>query len=161
IRGNGNVNVHHNNNKWWRLNQIISHERLGILIVGEAHLDEERLNSINTVYKRQLLVHFSRDPNTPNANGVAIVISKGQLKTDGIITREIIPGRAMILETTQHDGTSLSILGVYAPNASGENAAFWLAILYNFVQIGSHAIKKPDVLGGDMNFVEDALDRLP
>jgi hypothetical protein len=61
IHGNGSVNINHNDNKWWRLNQIMSHERIGILIVGEAHLDEERLDSINSVYKRQLLVHFSRD----------------------------------------------------------------------------------------------------
>jgi hypothetical protein len=128
IRGNGNMNINHNDNKWWRLNQIICHERIGILIVREAHLDEEQLESINSVYRRQLLVHLSRDPNTPNANGVAIVINKGQLKTDNIITREIIPGRAMILKTKQHDGTPLSILGVYAPNAPGENADFWTAI---------------------------------
>jgi hypothetical protein len=40
--------------------------------VGEAHLDNERLESINSVYKRQLQVHFSWDPSTPNANGFAI-----------------------------------------------------------------------------------------
>jgi exonuclease III len=124
--------------------------------VGEAHLDEERLESINSVYKRQLQVHFSQDQNTPNANGVVIVISKGQLKTGNITTWEIIPGRAMILETTQHDGTPLSILGVYAPNTPGENSDFWTAIQQWFE---SHPrTRKLDVLGGDTNFVEDALD---
>jgi hypothetical protein len=65
----------------------------------------------------------------------------------------------MILETTQHDETPLSILGVYAPNAPGENSDFWPAIQQWFE---SHPrTRKPDVLGGDTNFVEDTLDRLP
>jgi hypothetical protein len=78
IRGNGK------DKKWWKLNQIINHERIGMLIVGEAHLDEERLESIDRVFKRQLLVKYSKDPRTPNANGVTIVVNRNQLKVEDI-----------------------------------------------------------------------------
>jgi hypothetical protein len=119
IRGNGKEK------KWWKLNQIINRERIGISIVGEAHLDEDRLESIDQIFKRQLLIKYSKDPRTPNANGVAIVINRNQLKVEDIHTREVIPGRALLLETKKHDGKPLSILGVYAPNAPSENAQFW------------------------------------
>ncbi|KAJ7328025.1 Endonuclease/exonuclease/phosphatase [Mycena albidolilacea] len=153
IRGNGKEK------KWWKLNQIINHERIGMLIVGEAHLDEERLESIDRVFKRQLLVKYSKDPRTPNANGVAIVVNRNQLKVEDIRTREVIPGRALLLETVKHDGKPLSILGVYAPNTPSENAQFWKDIQGWFTVHSS--VRKPDVLGGDKNVVEDAIDRLP
>ncbi|KAJ7301682.1 Endonuclease/exonuclease/phosphatase, partial [Mycena albidolilacea] len=153
IRGNGK------DKKWWKLNQIINRERIGMLIVGEAHLDEDRLESIDQIFKRQLLIKYSKDPRTPNANGVAIVINRNQLKVEDIHTREVIPGRALLLETKKHNGKPLSILGVYAPNAPSENAQFWKDIQAWF---GTHpSVRKPDILGGDTNVVEDAVDRLP
>ncbi|KAJ7347214.1 Endonuclease/exonuclease/phosphatase, partial [Mycena albidolilacea] len=90
--------------------------------------------------------------------GVAIVVNRNQLKIENIRTREVIPGRALLLETTKHDGKPISILGVYAPNAPGENAQFWKDIQEWFSR---HSVRKPDVMGGDTNVVEDAIDRLP
>ncbi|KAJ7264620.1 hypothetical protein C8J57DRAFT_1436218 [Mycena rebaudengoi] len=72
---------------------------------------------------------------------------------------EVVPGRAMLLEMKNGDGTPLSILGVYAPNPPFENAAFWTAIKNWF--IGHPTVRKPDIMGGDTNMVEDGIDRLP
>jgi hypothetical protein len=40
IRGHGNVNLSHKDNKWFRLNEMIRDEKIGMLVVGEAHLDD-------------------------------------------------------------------------------------------------------------------------
>ncbi|KAJ7017556.1 Endonuclease/exonuclease/phosphatase, partial [Mycena alexandri] len=159
IRGNGNVNINHTDNKWFRVNQTMSERRLGILIVGEAHLSDERLQDIERVFARQLKVVFSRDPRTPNANGVAFVLNKNLVKTDDIKTTEIIPGRALLLETKKKNDKPLSILGVYAPNSAAENEEFWKEIQAFFET--HRNVRRPDVMGGDTNVVEDALDRLP
>ncbi|KAJ7667711.1 Endonuclease/exonuclease/phosphatase, partial [Mycena polygramma] len=159
MKGNGNVNVFHPDNKWWHIWQIIREHRLGILITTESHLDAERTNSINLLFGKKLRIEFSKDPETANARGVAFVISKDKIKMDSVETREIIPGRAMILNVIQHDGSPLSILGVYAPNPASENAAFWKKI-QEFYEAHPR-LRKPDILGGDTNVVEDALDRQP
>jgi hypothetical protein len=80
------------------------------------------------------------------------------VKVDQIQTREIIPGRALILETKQHNGDPLSLLGVYASNAASENEEFWKKI-QTFYE--THDVRKPDIMGGDTNMVEDPIDRLP
>ncbi|KAJ7487493.1 hypothetical protein B0H11DRAFT_2408084 [Mycena galericulata] len=65
----------------------------------------------------------------------------------------------MILEMKNVDGSPLSVLGVYAPNRPYQNAAFWKQIKNWFV--AHPTVRKPDILGGDTNFVEDPIDRLP
>ncbi|KAJ7213679.1 hypothetical protein C8J57DRAFT_1035833, partial [Mycena rebaudengoi] len=53
----------------------------------------------------------------------------------------------------------LSILGVYAPNAPAENEKFWKDIQAWYE--ARPRVRRPDVLGGDTNIVEDPIDRLP
>ncbi|KAJ6490331.1 hypothetical protein C8R47DRAFT_977706, partial [Mycena vitilis] len=142
MKGNGNINIFHPDNKWWHIWQIIREHRLGILITTESHLDAERTNNINLLFGKKLRIEFSKDPETANARGVAFVIS-----------------RAMILNVKQHDGSPLSILGVYAPNPAAENATFWKKI-QEFYEAHPR-LRRPDILGGDTNIVEDALDRQP
>jgi exonuclease III len=65
----------------------------------------------------------------------------------------------MILEMENVDGTPLSILGVYAPNAPAENEEFWKDIREWYE---THPrVRRPDLFGGDLNIVEDPIDRLP
>ncbi|KAJ6534098.1 hypothetical protein B0H19DRAFT_1271844 [Mycena capillaripes] len=128
IRGNGSTTINHEDNKWFKMNTIMNKSRLGILIVGEAHLNDERLHSIESVFARQLVIKFSKNPRTANADGVAFIVNKNLVKVDQIQTREIIPGRALILENKQHNGDPLSVLGVYAPNVTSENEEFWKRI---------------------------------
>jgi hypothetical protein len=65
----------------------------------------------------------------------------------------------MILKMKNVDGSDLSILGVYAPNRPYQNAAFWRDI--KAWHVAHPNVDRPDILGGDTNFVEDVIDRLP
>jgi exonuclease III len=159
IRGNGDPNVRHHENKWFNLWSMMRDEKIGVLITGEAHLDDERRQEIMKLFGRVIEIEFTKDPETANARGLAFVLNKNMVKTDNIKTREIIPGRAMILEMDNVDGTPLSILGVYAPNSPAENERFWIDIKEWYE--AHPRVKRPDLFGGDLNVVEDAIDRLP
>jgi hypothetical protein len=65
----------------------------------------------------------------------------------------------MILKMKNVEGSDLSILGVYALNRPNQNAAFWRDI--KAWHVAHPNVNRPDILGGDTNFVEDAIDRLP
>ncbi|KAJ7022462.1 Endonuclease/exonuclease/phosphatase, partial [Mycena alexandri] len=154
IKGNGD-------DKWYRVWQEMRETRTAVMIVGEAHMDDALRSQMNTLFARQLRVEFTPDPIAPRARaGLAIVLNKSLVLTEGVKTWEIIPGRAMLLEMKNVDGkTSLSILGVYAPNAPSKNADFWRAIIAWF---RAHpTVRRPDCMGGDTNIVEAPIDRLP
>jgi exonuclease III len=160
IHGNGDLNVHNNGNKWFDLWQIMREQKIGVMIVGEAHMNDERKADIDNLFGRCLRLEFTEYPHTANAKGVAMVLNKQMVETENIQTREIVAGRAILLEMKNVDGKDLSILGVYAPNAPGENATFWTTIK-NFFIANDGIVRKPDVMGGDFNMVEDGIDRLP
>ncbi|KAK7034088.1 hypothetical protein R3P38DRAFT_2518924, partial [Favolaschia claudopus] len=103
--------------------------------------------------------------------GERTVVNKDLMRTENIRTQEIIPGRAMLIEIETHEEKEdeprrlrthepgvVRLLGVYAPNAPAENALFWKT-LREFFEQNPHL--KPDIFGGDMNVVEEAIDRLP
>ncbi|KAJ7274754.1 hypothetical protein C8J57DRAFT_1224337 [Mycena rebaudengoi] len=145
IKGRGNPDVRHGDNKWYNVWQIIREQKIGVLIVGEAHLDDKHKIDIDNLFGRAIQVEFTPDEEAPAAQNIA--------------KRVIVPGRAMILEMKNVDGSPLSVLGVYAPNRSSVNAAFWNKIKDWYIR--HPTVRRPDILGGDTNFVEDALDRLP
>ncbi|KAJ7024096.1 DNase I-like protein [Mycena alexandri] len=134
-------------------------QKTGVLIVGEAHMNDERKADIDNLFGRNLRMEFSKDPRTANAKGVAIVLNKNMVETSDITTEEIVAGRAMILDMLDMNGDPLSILGVYAPNAPGENAAFLDKIKQWYMERPGR--RRPDYAGGDWNNVPDAIDRLP
>ncbi|KAK7016021.1 DNase I-like protein [Favolaschia claudopus] len=138
IKGNGNASLY-SDNKWWHIWQILRDQNLGML---------------------KLRIEISPGPDNPTgARGVAFVIHRDKIQMDGISTTEVVPGRAMILNVKQKDGSPLSILGVYAPNAPAENAAFWKKIWEWYEE--RRGMRGPDLMGGDTNIVESPLDRLP
>ncbi|KAJ7032529.1 hypothetical protein C8F04DRAFT_958812, partial [Mycena alexandri] len=159
IKGHGNTNVHHPENKWFGVWQLMREEKIGALIVGEAHMNDERKADIDNLFGRKIRMEFTKDPRSSNAKGVAIVLNKNMVETSDVTTEEIVPGRAMIMDMKNVDGEELSILGVYGPNAPGENAAFLEKIKQFYVDRPQR--RRPDYAGGDWNNVPDALDRLP
>ncbi|KAJ7172987.1 hypothetical protein C8R43DRAFT_874223, partial [Mycena crocata] len=159
MSGMGNVNVWHIDNKWFNLWRVIQDYNIGVMIIGEAHLNDARHHDIESLFGRCLKVHFTEDPRSPNAAGLAFVVNKGLMKLENMTATEVIPGRAMLLEVEWHGERPLSILGVYTPNAPEENAQFWLDIKQWFVN--KPAVRHPDAMGGDTNVVEDGIDRLP
>ncbi|KAJ7717281.1 hypothetical protein B0H16DRAFT_1225303, partial [Mycena metata] len=69
---------------------------------------------------------------------------------------EIIPGRALHLTIPWHGGSKLTVLAAYAPNDAAENAQF-----LDLLEFKIRHLPKPDIVLGDFNMVEDAIDRLP
>jgi len=160
ISGIGNPDPSHKDNKWNHVNQLVRDERIGILVIGETHLDETRCRDIETLFSRRLCIFYSKLENNRNAAGVAIVLNKELTNINNIITHEVVPGRALLLETNWHGTEKLSILGTYAPNQTmKENEEFWEKIQAYFER--NRQLRKPDIMLGDFNVVEDPLDRIP
>ncbi|KAJ3884888.1 hypothetical protein GG344DRAFT_60034, partial [Lentinula edodes] len=159
IRGHGSMDIEHLNNKWGGINAMMTTRKIGILIVGEAHMDSERRDNIEKKYQN-LKIFFSKLNDTSNAAGIAVIFNKEHTNTHGIQMHEIIAGHAMLIETMYHDKNNLSILAVYAPNCdTAANTTCWKKIQEFFT---THPrIRRPDFMLGDLNMVEEALDRLP
>ncbi|KAJ7201010.1 Endonuclease/exonuclease/phosphatase [Mycena pura] len=146
--------------KWFHIWQVMREQKAGVLIVTETHLDDEHKNNVDTLFKRAMRLEFTPDPEAPTARaGLAFALNRNTVEADNVSTTVIIPGRAMILKMKNVDGSNLSILGIYAPNRPYLNAAFWRDIKAWY--IAHQNTDRPDVLGGDFNFVEDGIDRLP
>jgi exonuclease III len=161
MRGHGEMGDLDNespNNKWWYISKLVKEKRIGILAVQETHLNEELLNRLNETFSGNLAIHVSRNPGDVNARGVAIVLNKAITNTEGIKTYDIVPGRALLVEIPWHGNETLRILNVYAPNVPGESRDFWKEIERVWER---DKLNKPDIMLGDMNFVEDAIDRMP
>ncbi|KAJ3716830.1 hypothetical protein C8R42DRAFT_587942, partial [Lentinula raphanica] len=160
IRGHGTMNPGHTENKWLHVRQTMNRHRIGILVVGEAHLDSQRREDIEQIHGASLKILFSKKQDTPNAAGIAFALNKSITNTEGVQTYEIVAGHALLMEVNWHNDERLSVLGIYAPNASmQENAGFWEKIK-NFFERNPR-IRKPDLMLGDCNVVEEPIDRLP
>ncbi|KAI9058607.1 DNase I-like protein, partial [Trametes sanguinea] len=145
--------------KWLCINQLMRERHLTILAVQEPHLTPERLLALQTLFSDQLLIHSSPHPDNPSgAGGIALVISTRRAAAAIPPPIALIPGRALVLDYPWSASRTLRILAVYAPNAPAENAAFWLHLRDLTTTPG---FKRPDILLGDFNVVEDANDRLP
>ena len=101
----------------------------------------------------------SADPQNPTAGkGVAIVLNKHLIKWNVIATRMIIPGRAILLTLPLKNDLTVNILAIYAPNTPQENASFWASLTSTWEEANPPI---PDIMLGDFNIVEEALDRSP
>ncbi|KAK0494944.1 hypothetical protein EDD18DRAFT_1058202, partial [Armillaria luteobubalina] len=133
---------------------------IAVLIVGEAHLNDERKESITNVFGKLLHIEHSQTPDNANAKGVAIVLNKRQTNHQNLKQWEVVPGQALQIQIEWHQGKPLTILGIYASNESGAaNTNFWRKISDFYDR--NPQVPHPDIMGGDMNIVEDSIDRLP
>lgn len=64
-----------------------------------------------------------------------------------------------MLEILWYNDGTLSVLNIYAPNNPKENKNLWNMLKANWRIRPS--IKRPDIMLGDMNVVEEAIDCLP
>ncbi|KAF9494934.1 DNase I-like protein [Pleurotus eryngii] len=146
--------------KWLRINQIMRENKFGIMILQETHMDEEREANIQNLFGRRLVIKASADPTSPRQRaGIAAVLNRGEFDAEHAKVEELVPGRAILVKATIHNGKALTILGVYAPNSTSENAKFWDKIRLSFIENPNE--KRPDIMLGDFNVVEDAIDRQP
>ncbi|KAJ7704885.1 hypothetical protein B0H17DRAFT_920854 [Mycena rosella] len=107
--------------------------KTAVTCLTEPRFNDKQKEDFNRLFRCTLRLEFSQNPNTADAMGVAVLLNKNLVKTTGIITREVVPGRAMLVEMRNVSNSPLSILIVYTPNTSGENAMFWRTIQQWFV----------------------------
>jgi exonuclease III len=143
--------------KWHCINQLIRDKKIGILALQETHLTEQLVDSLEALYHKRIKIFHTCDQNTNNAKGVALVLNKELTNTHNIVVHELIPGRAIYLEYIWHADHTLRILAIYAPNSPTENQAFWQDLLQKWT---IHNLTRPDLLLGDFNLVEDAIEQL-
>jgi hypothetical protein len=100
--------------------------RMGVLVVGETHLNSEQVDEIETSdYGRRPKIFDSIDIENPNAKGVAIVLNREITNAEGIDLRRLIPGRAILTVLPWHGKLTHTVLGLYAPaDSMEENRAF-------------------------------------
>ncbi|KAF9018687.1 DNase I-like protein, partial [Hymenopellis radicata] len=151
------------NSKWAHVNQLLRRTRTGILVVSEAHLTQDRCDNLENLFGRRMKIHFTPDPVEPKRRaGVAIVVNKQLAMWHHIETRVPVPGRAMLLRTRWYGEKNITVLGIYAPNVTASDARESIEFyrtLYNWFVLNPSWW--PDYMGGDTNFVEDPVDRLP
>ena len=143
--------------KWQDINQYMKESKTNLLMVQEAHLTQEDVDNIHDLYGTRLRVVFSQGDNHWAA-GVAIVINKERSMSSNIEVFEVIPGRALLTRMPWHGDLLLTTLNIYAPNDHSDNEAFWKELKRKFA---TENIPRPNMMIGDFNLVEDAIDRLP
>ena len=131
---------------------------LALLAVQETHLTDELANQFESLFGDKFALFHSPDPDTRNAKGIALILNKRMIKTQGATMTTLVPGRAILMNIPWHDDSNISILAVYSPNAPREIRDFWKSITD---QTGTNPQLRPDIVLGDFNMVEDAIDRIP
>ncbi|KAI0677755.1 Endonuclease/exonuclease/phosphatase, partial [Trametes maxima] len=155
MKGFGTPNREEASNKWMLVNQVIREKKIAIMALQETHLDRKRAEAIEEIFGRHVKVLYSGDTqNETGARGVAFAINLRIMKEATPQIKEVIPGRAAILEIEWSCERTLRILNVYGPNATTENAAFWDTLK-------NKNLGRMDIMMGDFNIVEEAVDRLP
>ncbi|KAI9062429.1 DNase I-like protein, partial [Trametes sanguinea] len=156
IKGYGQEDRANGSNKWLLVNQLIRQSRIGVLALQETHLDCARAETLDRIFGADMTVLRSEDPeNSTAARGVAFVINKRIVKPEGEVRfSEVIKGRAATLTVPRRGDEPMCVLNVYGPNNAAQNAAFW-------AELKSKLTCRVDIMLGDFNIVEDAIDRIP
>jgi len=130
---------------------------IGVMAVQETHTNDETIQQLHNQFSRLHILNSS-DPEHPNAKGVALVLNKQKTAWKEASTKIIEQGRAILLTIPWQKVSILNILAIYAPNGATENANFWERLENKWHE---ENLPMPDILMGDMNVVEDSIDRLP
>ena len=137
--------------------QIMRERNLGILAIQETHLTDDLANQFNTLFGDKFALYHSPDPENRNARGIALILNKRFINTQGIITTTMIPGRAILMSLPWHNDAKINILAVYSPNSPQEIRDFWKSISE---KTNSDPLLRPNIALGDFNLVEDPIDRI-
>ena len=121
-------------------------------------MTDELVAEFKGLFSNSLELIYSPDPETRNARGVALVLDKSAVKTEGVRVEVLVPGRAMVVMIPWGNNTEMVAMNIYAPNTPREARDFWTRVgngLRGMLPV------KPNIMLGDFNLVEDALDRIP
>ncbi|KAF5380150.1 hypothetical protein D9615_006149 [Tricholomella constricta] len=157
IRGGGSRQT---SNKWDQINQIMREDKLGILAVQETHLTRSKVNRLNGMFEKRLLIINSSLHRRTNAAGVAIILNKQWTAWNETHHWEIVPGQALLVQIPWKNSreSTRTILAIYAPNDPAENRELWITLQRAF---RNNRLPNPNFMIGDFNIIEDALDRIP
>jgi len=136
----------------------MTENNISVLAIQETHMTDELEKSFKYLFSRKLELYHSPYPDSLNAAGVAIVLNKATIKTNDTTHHTLIEGRATLTEIPWQTDNALRILVVYAPNHPRDNQLFWEKLAEIIEQDPN---LNPDVIIGDLNIVEDGLDRAP
>ncbi|KAH9849474.1 Endonuclease/exonuclease/phosphatase, partial [Lenzites betulinus] len=162
MNGYGCLTQGHADNKWGKMYKTMQDERIGVLLLQETHLTEERRQDVQRIFAQRVRVMHSEHPTAPKQKeGVAVVLNKKLVSAEGARTREVIPGRALHLEMPWRGGETKHILCIYAPTSGGpgERREFYQQVTEYYEQ--NRHVPRPHIMAGDFNNVEDAIDRTP
>jgi exonuclease III len=144
-------------NKWPAILRKMEHERFGILCLSETHADLSQQSHLEKSYGSRWNITHSFNPEHPRSGGIAVIINKSIIRKDPTMITNIIPGWALLMEIEWAANFTIKILAIYAPNvaSNNNNAHFWSEISQ---KTGNTPI---DIMLGDLNVVEEAIDRFP
>ncbi|TBU38140.1 Endonuclease/exonuclease/phosphatase, partial [Dichomitus squalens] len=162
VNGFGTLQPDHNNNKWGRIPQLINEHRIGVLMIQETHLSSERLDAVQRLYEKNLKIFSSAHPSVPSQReGVAVIINKRLVSAEGAQMTEVVKGRAIQISLKCMGEDRIHVLCIYAPTSDGvEERCRFFREVQTFYET-NRTVPKPDLMAGDFNNVEDAIDRLP
>ncbi|KAI0832658.1 Endonuclease/exonuclease/phosphatase, partial [Trametes gibbosa] len=162
INGFGTLQRDHPDNKWGHLYRMMNDQRIGVLMLQETHLTEQRRADLHQMFAGRIKIFHSAHPESPTQKeGVAFVLNKKLVSATGAQAVEVVPGRALQLTLLCRGGDERRMLCIYAPTSDGvaERCNFYQQVLRFY---DTHpAVPPPHVMAGDFNNIEDAIDRLP
>jgi len=145
--------------KWSQIYDRMRDDRIGILALQETHLSPEMSAEVQK-HRPRIKVIGSAHENATSTAGIVLVLNRQQVENaEDTPYWEIIPGRALAASVNWH-GQKLHIMTVYGPNDANESSQMW-SMISDWLEAPGCPIPKLDILLGDMNFVEDEIDRQP
>jgi hypothetical protein len=146
--------------KFSYLKQTMDENKIGILAIQESHLDVDGSVQFNNVFQRWFKIINSGHPTKPNSTaGVAFVLNKKFLDTDNYHEHVLIPGRALLISIPWHQGETLTLLNIYAPNGAAERRKLWDDLWE--IWVSDHTLPLPDITQADWNLWKTPWTALP
>ncbi|KAM5543384.1 hypothetical protein V8D89_002969, partial [Ganoderma adspersum] len=163
INGFGNLIRDDPDNKWGKVYSMMAEDHIGILLVQEAHLTEDRVEALHNMYARKLKIFHSSHPEQPTQKGgVAVVLNTRFVTPVGAEAKVVVEGRALQVGIRCQGGDTIQVLCVYAPTGSnGVQARISVFEEIRDFYLDNPNLPRPHLMAGDFNNVEDAIDRLP
>lgn len=84
IRGYRNNSAPRSETKWNHINQVVRDRKIGILLVQESHLSNERKEEVEKLFGRRMKILHSTDPDNPTGKGgIAVMLNRNLLNMQG------------------------------------------------------------------------------
>ena len=110
--------------KWRDINQLMKESKINLLTIQEAHLRQDEVDDLHTLFGTWLKIISSQGENH-RAAGVAIVVNKDRSMHEDIEEYELVPRRALLAKVPWHGDLLLTVLNIYAPNNHAKSEIFF------------------------------------